>query len=278
MTYIATVIIPSYERTARVERAIGSILKQPNSESIEIIVVDDNSPVPILPNNLRSSDRIIRNQENVGAAVSRNKGIKAAKGEVVYLLDSDDYFITKDFKKDHKKIVNSNALFYCDIESQGYSSKYPVEITVNEYLHFIFHKYPFIAQTSTLAFAKNTGLLFDETLPKHQDWDLVFCGAFGLSMKVEKIAGSIFFDRGDKKSLSRTSDFNKSEIWFEKIQNNIAIDKKSKQLIHFNLFAADRGSYKLPQLLKASMIYYFKRTMSLTFFLKTIAKRYFITR
>lgn len=91
---LVSVVIPSYGRPNLVERAIQSVLGQ-TYENIELIVVDDHSPMPVaesLSEEVLADDRItvIRLDENSGANVARNIGIRKSTGEYVAFLDDDD--------------------------------------------------------------------------------------------------------------------------------------------------------------------------------------------
>src|SRR5438309_11974615 len=77
------VIIPYYQEKAGIlRRAVRSVLDQEGSNSIEIVVVDDHSPVPaqqelaafaaVIPERIR-----IINQPNAGPAAARNRGLNA---------------------------------------------------------------------------------------------------------------------------------------------------------------------------------------------------------
>ena len=89
-----SVVIPMYNREKTIECAISSVLKQ-TVQPLEIIVVDDGSTdgsVGIVQRLCRENQRIRlrRLKKNRGAQVARNCGIRAAKGEWVLFLDSDD--------------------------------------------------------------------------------------------------------------------------------------------------------------------------------------------
>lgn len=93
---LVTVVIPTY-RPERQEllTAVGSILDQ-TLRDIEVIIVDDASPVeyePLLAEIARSDPRIrvIRAEENAGAYVARNIGYGEARGEFVTGQDDDDW-------------------------------------------------------------------------------------------------------------------------------------------------------------------------------------------
>src|SRR5208337_529053 len=86
-----SVVIPTYNRAAKVRSAIESVLDQTFSD-LEVIVVDDGSSDDtgkIL--GAAFGDRIrYFVQANQGASVARNKGIAEAQGEWIAFLDSDD--------------------------------------------------------------------------------------------------------------------------------------------------------------------------------------------
>src|ERR1700680_2779086 len=92
-----TAIIPVFNRAAMVNRAIDSVLGQELSPEVklDIIVVDDGSSDPLqkVLSNYGTRVVCIRHSRNRGAAAARNTGIKAAKGEYVAFLDSDDVWL-----------------------------------------------------------------------------------------------------------------------------------------------------------------------------------------
>lgn len=229
-----SVIIPSKGRQKLVERAVESVLASKGSHLVEIIVVDDNSNPPLAIGNLRPQDKIIFLDKSSGAAIARNNGIAASVGKLIYLLDSDDYFLERDFERDLQS-VGDNAIYYTDIFS-GSKSSYPLEIDVNDFLRFVFFKYPHICQTSSLCFLKANNIFFDESLPKHQDWDFVY-SSLQKGFRVKKIEGLTCFDTSDKKSLSRQYNSEKSKVWFSKLVNNQENLSVNISVVEFHLFS-----------------------------------------
>ncbi len=90
-----SVIIPVYNRPAKVQRAIGSVVAQTYSPE-EIIVVDDHSTdstsevLSDIYTQYQNSMRVLWHRENRGVGAARNTGINAASAEWIAFLDSDD--------------------------------------------------------------------------------------------------------------------------------------------------------------------------------------------
>jgi len=88
-----SVIIPTYNRGWTIERTVDSVLAQ-TFRDFELIVVDDGSQddtADILAG-YGTDIRVIR-QPNAGVSAARNTGIRAAGGEFIAFLDSDDYWL-----------------------------------------------------------------------------------------------------------------------------------------------------------------------------------------
>lgn len=89
-----SIIIPVYKSEKTLARCIESILSQSYRE-LEIIMVVDGPPDAsgILADRMALMDERIRviHQRNEGVSAARNRGIKAAVGDYVQFVDSDDY-------------------------------------------------------------------------------------------------------------------------------------------------------------------------------------------
>lgn len=90
---LVSIIIPCYNDAQYIEQAVQSALDQTYPYK-EIIVVDDGSNVETkaVLKQLEPKITHLITQENQGQSTARNVGIKAAKGEFILVLDSDDYF------------------------------------------------------------------------------------------------------------------------------------------------------------------------------------------
>lgn len=90
---LVSVIIPTYNRAQMVARAIDSVLAQDFTD-FELIVVDDGSSDDTARIFDRYGDRLIfLRQSNSGVSAARNRGIRAASGQLITFLDSDDLWL-----------------------------------------------------------------------------------------------------------------------------------------------------------------------------------------
>lgn len=94
-----SVIIPMWNA----EQYIGETLDSINAQdypNVEIIVIDDGSDdrsLEIVADKLvNAGDRIIR-MKHLGVSVARNRGIAAATGDYIYMMDADDKLSAPDF-------------------------------------------------------------------------------------------------------------------------------------------------------------------------------------
>lgn len=90
---VISVIVPVYRVEKYIEECIESILGQ-SREALEILLVDDGSPdrcAEICDRYARMDPRVrVLHRKNAGAAAARNAGLRAATGEYIAFLDSDD--------------------------------------------------------------------------------------------------------------------------------------------------------------------------------------------
>lgn len=89
---LVSIVLPTYNRSHLLPRAIASVSSQTYSH-FELIVVDDGSSDGTLAFLQRLRDtrtRFIRLDKNMGACRARNLGIRQSRGELIAFLDSDD--------------------------------------------------------------------------------------------------------------------------------------------------------------------------------------------
>ncbi len=84
----ATVIVPVYNYAKHLRKTLQAIRDQ-TYKDFELIVVDDGSADSSPKVAKQLADTVLINEKNSGPAVTRNKGIDAAKGEIIVFTDSD---------------------------------------------------------------------------------------------------------------------------------------------------------------------------------------------
>ncbi len=112
LTPYFSVIIPTYNRKETLVRAIDSLISQ-TEKNWEAIIVDDGSDdntFSHISSYLEKDKRIkyIR-QDNAGAALAKNKGIKSALGTFITFLDSDDEYCRSHLES-RRNILRENPL------------------------------------------------------------------------------------------------------------------------------------------------------------------------
>lgn len=89
-----SIIVPVYKVEQYLDRCVRSLLNQTDTD-IEVILVDDGSPdsCPLMCDDYARKDKRVKviHKENGGLSDARNAGVKAATGEYVIFVDSDDY-------------------------------------------------------------------------------------------------------------------------------------------------------------------------------------------
>ena len=183
-----SVVIPFYAtKSAILLKAVTSALSQ-TLKDIEVIVVDDCSPLPAECELAALNDKrltIISHQENRNGAIARNTGIEHAKGEYIAFLDFDDIWYEDKLERQLEQLIllDDNAVSYCQsniIDDDVEFVRPRVAISSDERVgDYLFCKKEII-QTSGLMLKTSLAkkVLFDD-LKRHQDYQ--FC--LGLESK-----------------------------------------------------------------------------------------------
>ena len=110
---LVSVVMPVYNCEKYLAAAVESVISQ-TYENWELILVDDCSTdrSGALADRWSSSDSrisVVHNRRNSGVSISRNNGVKAAKGGWVAFLDSDDAWTPEKLEK-QIAVVNTDEL------------------------------------------------------------------------------------------------------------------------------------------------------------------------
>lgn len=117
---LVSVIIPCYQAKDYVERSIQSAFGQ-SYQPIEVIVVDDGSTdgsLELLAQLRRDRFPALKvltheNRINLGVSATRHRGLQAAAGEYIALLDADDEFEPDKLEKQMAVLVSNPSIIMC---------------------------------------------------------------------------------------------------------------------------------------------------------------------
>lgn len=133
MNGLVSIISPSYNCEKFIDKTIESVLAQ-TYKNWELIIVDDCSSDNTDAVVARYNDKRIKylkNDENSGAAVSRNRALREAKGRWIAFLDSDDLWLPEKLEKQIHFMESNNYHFsytnYEEINEEG--EKLGVKVT-----------------------------------------------------------------------------------------------------------------------------------------------------
>jgi glycosyltransferase involved in cell wall biosynthesis len=181
-----SVVIPAYNVARYLAEAIDSVLVQTLRE-FEIIVVNDGCPnsaamEAVLAPYIAAGKISYVRQENRGLAGARNTGIRAAKGELVAVLDGDDRYRPEALEvwagimrsNTATGLVYGNGMFFGGTERDGQDlmTNYPSPDRVVTFTDLVTRK----ANSVGCAMFRRDRLfeigLYDERLRKAEDYDI----------------------------------------------------------------------------------------------------------
>ncbi|MGA3316330.1 MAG: glycosyltransferase [Candidatus Korobacteraceae bacterium] len=111
MAPTVSVIIPTFNRSALLPKAIESVLAQTYTD-YELIVIDDGSTDDTHERLKPYMERIrYFYQDNRGASAAQNKGIEVAKGKWISILGSDDVWLPTKLERQLKALATFGSDF-----------------------------------------------------------------------------------------------------------------------------------------------------------------------
>lgn len=189
-----SVIIPTYNRSDVISRAIESVLTQ-TFPDFELLIIDDCSTDNTKQIVNRFDDPRVcyfRHDMNQGGSAARNTGIDHAEGDYIAFLDSDDEWFPRKLERQVnylESLPEEWVAVYCKWEGKrngyfgkirGLMSRYfsdKVGAKGGEELipHILTMTFP-IGGASTLLVKRETVEAmggFDESFQRHQDWEFL---------------------------------------------------------------------------------------------------------
>ncbi|MBS1112022.1 MAG: glycosyl transferase [Nitrospirae bacterium] len=134
-----SIVIPTYNASKYIPDLLGSIFSQA-VDDMEVIIVDDRSADNTVELVKQYPVRLIEMEKNGGPAKARNKGVRAAQGDIIFFLDSDVVVLdgtVMAVKEYFKKNPSAKCVIgICDTKplNKGFVPHY---MAMFEYIHLI---------------------------------------------------------------------------------------------------------------------------------------------
>ena len=186
---LVSVIIPTYKRPDKLDRAINSVLNQ-TYPNVEVIVVDDNNPdtegrrlteekMATYTGNPRV--KYIKHEKNKNGSAARNTGVRNSNAKYIAFLDDDDEFYPEKIAAQVKRLEELPEEYavcytYVVYEKENGQIRYSTECREGDLF--------FDALTRNLSFQAGSNLFirkdafdsiggFDESFRRSQDKEVV---------------------------------------------------------------------------------------------------------
>ncbi len=198
-----------FNSEAFISETINSVINQ-TYKNWELLLIDDcstDNTIDIVEQIIAKHPNIklIKNETNSGAAISRNKGIEASQGNYIAFLDGDDLWKPEKLAKQLAFMQAENCdVCFCSYEQIDEGGK-PLNKLIKALPELTFTKYlksNYIGNLTGVYNAEVLGKIKAPNLRKRQDW-LLWLSAIKKSGKPAKsIPESLAYYRVRKDSMS----------------------------------------------------------------------------
>lgn len=147
MNELVSIIMPSYNSEKYIANSIRSVFAQTYT-NWELLIVDDcstdNTVEVIKPYLVDKRVLFFKNINNSGAAISRNRALREARGKWIAFLDSDDYWMPEKLERQiqfmEKNYYHFSYTNYSEIDAEGKRNGItvtgPKRITKTDFFNF----------------------------------------------------------------------------------------------------------------------------------------------
>lgn len=172
---LVSVIMPSWNTDRFIANSIQSVINQ-TYQNWELIIVDDcstDNTDSVVASFSDKRIKYLKNEKNCGAALTRNRALREAKGEWIAFLDSDDLWMPKKLEKQIAFMQENNYYLsyheYEKIDEEGnqlYLYVSGPEIVNKRKIY----NYDYIGQLTMMYSAKYFGLIQIKDIKKNNDY------------------------------------------------------------------------------------------------------------
>lgn len=276
---LVTIVIPIYNAEKYILETVKSVQGQSYS-NYECLLINDGSKDRSLEvlSSITSTDKrfIVIDKANEGVSITRNKGLKQAKGQFIVFLDSDDV-LASDYLTLRVNFLNNNTNYIgvaadvTTIDENGgiLESNYKALTTYEELVKFSSN-----TQTCPSSYMFRTSVLLDNEIFFNKDLfntaDRYFLHLVFQKGKMGYVTGATMYYRILENSMSRKISPKLVVDYLNYIRlvgENINMEKrdKNKYLSHF-YYTVSAYAFHTKQYYKAvhSLIYSFYKSYSTT--------------
>lgn len=270
MNYKVSIIIPIYNVEAFIKDCLNSVISQDMKDGVECILVDDcgkDNSIKIAEQTIKEYRGnipfcVLHHEKNKGLSAARNTGIKAAKGEYLYFLDSDDRISENcissmwELIEKHGKVDLVQGSYFVEGKEKSISHFWQYgEYSNNkrDIKHFLlnYHGKITAAQNRLInrEFILNNDLFFKEGIIHEDNYWTFFLAKHVNSMAVNK--NKSYFHIYNPNSITNKINIDKESHAYRTIIKDFCSDidpflpGRQKELILYNLLTAlERKAYR----------------------------------
>ena len=173
---LVSIVMPNYNSEKYVAETIKSVINQ-TYQNWELLFVDDcstDSSLEIVRSFNDDRIKILQNETNSGAAVSRNYALREAKGKWISFLDSDDLWIPTKLEEQIKFMVENDYAFtytYYWVCNMGEWESY-IRVSPKKATYRKMYNYCYFSTITVMYDREKLGLLQIPNIRKRNDYAL----------------------------------------------------------------------------------------------------------
>ena len=175
---LVSIIMPSWNTGKYISESIQSVLAQTYT-NWELIIVDDcstDNTDEVVAYFCDNRIKYLKNTQNIGAALTRNRALREANGEWIAFLDSDDIWLPEKLEKQIEFMKKNNYVFsYHDFEKIDEAGKsLGVTVTGPEIVtRSMMYNYGYPGCLTFMYNAKFIGLVQIKDIKKNNDYAIL---------------------------------------------------------------------------------------------------------
>ena len=252
---LVSVVIPTRDRPALVQRAVRSVLAQDAAVDLEILVVLDGerSDIALPAGGDKRVVRVLTNSRKSGLAGSRNTGILAAQGDLVAFCDDDDVWLPDKLSAQLEVLNRTRGEFVTTAMTVDYQGRRSTRLAGRSIVdhHMLLRSRMAMLHSSSFlidraALIGDIGLV-DERLPHSmaEDWDLLLRASRRRPiMHVDRPLVEVTWG-GSSYFVEQWQTRNDAQLWLLRHHPDMARDRRAAALsygkVAFGCAALGRG-------------------------------------